>query len=163
MKSTKLLLPTGFKTLGWWMLAAGAALFLVYSVVPYGYLPACWNDFRALFGLERLSIQVNHFSGFDAESNLVLTLTGLLLVVGGVFVGFSRMRDEDEFIGQMRYESLVVALYVNSGLMVLALVFVWGVDFLKVMMYNVFSTLVVFLLCFYFRLFVAKRRLGHEE
>ena len=163
MKTTKLLLPNGLKRVGWWMIASGAVLALVYGLAPEGVLCESWNDFRALIGLERLQTPVNHFSGFDAESNLVNTLIGVLLVAGGVLVGFSRMKEEDEYIGHLRYESLVVALYVNSALLVLSLVLVWGLDFLSVMMYNMFSTLIVFLVCFYTRLFIAKRRLRNEE
>lgn len=145
------------------MIAGGAVLALVYGLAPDGTLCESWNDFRVLFGFERLQTAVNNFSGFDAESNLVNTLIGVLLVVGGVLVGFSRMKEEDEYIGHLRYESLVVALYVNSALLVLSLVLVWGLDFLSVMMYNMFSTLIVFLVCFYTRLYIAKRRLRNEE
>jgi hypothetical protein len=163
MKTTKLLLPNGVKKVGWWMIAIGIVLSLVYGIAPDGALCESWNDFRVLFGLERLQVTMDGFSGFSPESNLVNTLIGVLLVAGGVLVGFSRMKDEDEYIGHLRYESLVVALYVNSALLVLSLVLVWGLDFLSVMMYNMFSTLIVFLGCFYTRLFIAKRRLRNEE
>ena len=82
MKTTKLLLPNGLKRVGWWMIAGGAVLALVYGLAPDGTLCESWNDFRALFGFERLQTAVNNFSGFDAESNLVNTLIGVLLVVG---------------------------------------------------------------------------------
>jgi len=163
MKTTKLLLPNGVKKVGWWMIAIGIVLSLVYGIAPDGALCESWNDFRVLFGLERLPVTMDGFSGFSPESNLVNTLIGVLLVAGGVLVGFSRMKDEDEYIGHLRYESLVVALYVNSALLVLSLVLVWGLSFLSVMMYNMFSTLIVFLVCFYTRLFIAKRRLRNEE
>jgi len=145
------------------MIATGIVLYVVYAIAPEGALCNSWNDFRELFGLERLKVGVNHFSGFDAESDIVLTLTGVLLVAGGLMAGFSRMKEEDEFIGHLRYESLVVAMYANCALLVLSLVLVWGLDFLYVMMYNMFSTLAVFLVCFYVRLVVAKRRLRDEE
>lgn len=163
MKTTKLLLPNGFKCAGWWMIAIAAMLSIVYSIVPEESLCHSLNDFRTLLGLDRLPTGPNNFSGFDAQSDLVNTLIGVLLVTGGVFVGFARMRDEDEYIGHLRYESLVVALYVNSALLVLSLVLVWGLPFLTVMVYNMFSTLAVFLVCFYVRLFLAKRRLRNEE
>ena len=99
MKTSKLLLPYGFKRAGWWILAVGLVLALFYviipeSVFPEDFLPRSWNDFCRLFGKAPLPRSTEFiFGGFDAESDLVLTLTGVLLLVGGVFVGFSRNRD----------------------------------------------------------------------
>lgn len=169
MKTSKLLLPYGFKRAGWWVLAVGLVLALFYviipeSVFPEDFLPRSWNDFCRLFGKAPLPRSTEFiFGGFDAESDLVLTLTGVLLLVGGVFVGFSRKRDEDEYIAHVRYESLIIALYANSIVLLASLFFVWGLGFLYVMLYNMFTSLYIFIVFFYVRLWFNKRFVRHEE
>ena len=169
MRASKLLLPYGFKRAGWWILAVGLVLALFYviipeSVFPEDYLPRSWNDFCRLFGKAPLPRSTEFiFGGFDAESDLVLTLTGVLLLVGGVFVGFSRNRDEDEDIAHVRYESLIIALYANSIVLLASLFFVWGLGFLYVMLYNMFTSLYIFIVFFYVRLWFNKRFVRHEE
>ena len=169
MKTSKLLLPYGFKRAGWWIRAVGFVLALFYviipeSVFPEDFLPRSWNDFCRLFGKAPLPRSTEFiFGGFDAESDLVLTLTGVLLLVGGVFVGFSRNRDEDEYIAHVRYESLIIALYANSIVLLASLFFVWGLGFLYVMLYNMFTSLYIFIVFFYVRLWFNKRFVRHEE
>lgn len=168
MKTSKLLLPYGFKRAGWWILALGCVFALFYVIIPESatineFLPRTWNDFRVLFGLEPYPPTFNSFDGFAADSDLMLTLTGILLLVGGVFVGFSRNRDEDEYIAYVRYESLIIALYVNSIVLLASLFFVWGLSFLYVMLYNMFTALYIFIVFFYVRLWFNKRFVRHEE
>jgi hypothetical protein len=165
MKTSKLLLPNGYKCAGWWILAVAAVLILLYSdlIIPSDKLCSSWNDFRALFGLERLSTDMDGLSGFSANSNLVNSLIYVLLVVGGVFIGFSRNKSEDEFIEHLRYESLILSLYFNCLLLVVGIVFVWGLSFISVMLYNMFSTLYFFIICFYIRLFINKKMMRNEE
>ena len=139
MKTSKLLLPYGFKRAGWWILAVALLLVLFYMVMPESIidedtLPRTLNDFRALFGMSELTPTLNNFVAFDGGSDIVSTFIGLLLLIGGVFIGFSRNRDEDEYIALVRYESLIIALYANSLVLLVSLIFVWGLPFLYVML-----------------------------
>ncbi len=161
MKNTKFLLPSKFKNAGWWIFGITLALIVVY----FAFESKCSysiNDIRQLFGMERLDSKA-YFSWFGPNADLLLTLIGVLLIVGGIFIGFSRNKEDDEFIEQLRYESLILSIYINSGLMLLCLIFVWGFSFLAVMQFNIFSTLYVFIICFYLRLYLNKRSLRHEK
>ena len=125
MKTSKLLLPYGFKRAGWWILAMALVLVLFYMVMPESIiaedtLPRTLNDFRALF-------------------------------------------DEDEYIAYVRYESLIIALYANSLVLLVSLIFVWGIPFLYVMLYNMFTALYIFIVFFYVRIWFNKRFMRHEE
>jgi hypothetical protein len=102
-------------------------------------------------------------SSFGPNDDLLLTFIGVLLIVAGIFIGFSRNKEDDEFIEQLRYESLILSLYINSGVVLLCLIFVWGLPFLWVMTINIFSILYVFIFCFYLRLYLNKRSLRHEK
>ena len=159
MKNTKFLLPSNYKKAGWWILGITLALIVVYFSMD-GDLSI--NYLRELFGMEPLESNA-YFSLFGPNSDLLMTLIAILLIVGGIFIGFSRNREDDEFIEQLRYESLILSLYINSGLILLCLIFVWGFDFLTVMQFNVFSTLYVFIICFYLRLYFNKRSLRNEK
>jgi hypothetical protein len=60
-------------------------------------------------------------------------------------VGFSKEKNEDEFIANLRLSSLLWAVLVNYGLLLLAFVFVYGFPFLNVMVYNMFTVLIIFI------------------
>jgi len=95
---------------------------------------------------------------FDPEnSDIVSTLSYILFVVAGVFIGFSRNRQDDEYVEQLRFESLVLSIYINSALMILGMVFYWGISFLFVMFVSLFSVLYLFIICFYIRLLLSRR------
>lgn len=164
MRNTRFLLPSKFKKAGWWIFGITLALIVVY----FAFESKCSysiNDIRQLFGMERLSSHDIAFlsSSFGPNDDLLLTFIGVLLIVAGIFIGFSRNKEDDEFIEQLRYESLILSLYINSGVVLLCLIFVWGLPFLWVMTINIFSILYVFIFCFYLRLYLNKRSLRHEK
>ena len=167
MKSTKFLLPSGYKKSGWWIFGITVVLIIIHSIFQ-SRCDFSLNNIRELFGMEHLESNGNLFSGFLSSSfgpndDLLLTLIGILLIVAGIFIGFSRNKEDDEFIELLRYESLLLSLYINSGIMLLCLIFVWGLPFLWVMMINIFSILYVFIFCFYLRLYLNKRSMRYEK
>jgi hypothetical protein len=86
-----------------------------------------------------------------------------LIIIGGLIVGFSRVRNEDEMIARIRYESLVWAVYFNFGLTLLATIFIYGSFYLQVMMFNLFALLFFFIIRFHIKLYQLNRSLRHEE
>lgn len=121
------------------------------------------NDLRSMFELSPLAVQPNNFSSFGPESDLVNTFAALLLIVGGMMLGFSRCKHEDEFTEQLRYQSLVLSVYLNAALLIIGYLCFWGLSFLIVMQINLFSTLVFYLIYFHVRAAVERKKLGHEE
>lgn len=168
MKHSNLLMPYTCKRIGCIVFAAALvllALRLVASLIgsPAFTMELSVNDLRALFGQQPLAVDANNFSHFGPESDLVRTISGLLLIVGSVMVGFSRCRREDEFIEQLRYQSLVLSIYLNAAVLVLGYLFCWGLTFLVVMQFNMFFTLFFYLAYFHVRLWAEQRRLRNEE
>ena len=157
-----MLLPKSFKVPGLFLLAIGVALGIAYCVIPDS-MSISWNDIRELFGAGRIETKANFFGPFTADSDLMMTLIGLFMVVGGVFVGFSRNREEDEFIEQIRYESLLLSIYINSIALIACLIFVWGLPFISVMFCSLFSVLCFFIICFYIRVLINKKTMRYEE
>ncbi len=85
-------------------------------------------------------------------------LTSILFIIGGFFLGFSRQKIEDEFISQVRLQSLVIATYVHFAILLVMILFFYGTDFLYVMTINMFTILWLFNIVFYFKLFKLKKQ-----
>jgi hypothetical protein len=65
--------------------------------------------------IDRLLIWQNAFFKFIENSILDEILT-IGIIVGGILVGFSKLKEEDEMISKIRYESLVWATYLNYAI-----------------------------------------------
>ena len=62
-------------------------------------------------------------------------------------------KDEDEYIAQIRLESLLWATYINYGFLLFSILFVYGLGFYQIMVFNIFTLLVIFLVRFNFILY----------
>lgn len=69
-----------------------------------------------------------------------------LMCVGCVFVAFSKEKEEDECIAQIRMQSLVWALMVNMVLVLLTTLFIYGGSYLTCMAVYPFSTFLFFII-----------------
>lgn len=116
------------------------------------YLP--FLDLRILAPIHEDIFKGYHF-GVVIKNNLLDELAGVLVLVGGILVAFSIEKMEDEFIAHIRLESLVWATYVNYGLLLLAILFVYGGAFLTVMIVNMFTLLIFFIVRFHIALYQA--------
>ena len=103
----------------------------------------------------------NNFTWF--QDNVFNELVSVLIILGGLLVAFSKTKLEDEYISRIRMESLIWATYVNYGVLLVAVLFVFNLAFLDVMIYNMFTILIFFVARFHFILFKTKRQLSHEE
>lgn len=97
------------------------------------------------------------------ENNISDELILIGLVVGGLLIGFSRVKNEDELIAQIRYESLVWAVYANFGVMLLATIFIYGMYYYHVMLANMFTVLLFFIVRFHLMLYKLNKTTDDEE
>jgi hypothetical protein len=81
-------------------------------------------------------------------------LLGLGVIVGLFIVGFSKLKIEDERVAQIRLESLQWGIYANFIIMTLCILFIYGSWFFTVMIYNIFTPLLIFVARFYWLLMV---------
>lgn len=95
--------------------------------------------------------------------NLTGTLAGIGLIIGLFLIAFSRLKEEDEFTSRIRMESLQWAVYVNYGLLVLAFLLIYDITFLSVLVYNLFTILLIFIIRFHWILYRQKRLLKNEK
>lgn len=155
----KYLLPTRYKRIGWFIFLP--SILLGIPIVIFEAAPS-FLDFKvfAIFIDEAFGVQ--QLYGV-IENNLLNEILGISTILGGLLVAFSKEFDEDELVASMRLESLVWAVYWNYGILILALVFVYDLSFYWVMVFNMFTPLVLFILRFNFQLRKFRKSTHHEE
>ena len=79
----------------------------------------------------------------DWMSTLLLFLPVTLLIWG-----YSRQKNEDEFISSLRVESMQLAVYINYAVLLIANFFFFFTDFLVVMLFNLGTIALFFVLRF---------------
>lgn len=144
----KLLFPPKYKKIGWWILIPATILgiFLLVTQVQPGWLE--WNVFAIMD--EKIMGESTIFG--IIKTNISVTLVGIIFIIGALFVGFSREKNEDEFIAQTRLYALLWAVFVNYALLIIAFFFIYGLSFFSVMLYNMFTVLILFIIRFSFML-----------
>ena len=158
--SNKLLLPNKFKLIGWCLLIPAIILGLVIIFKEdWEYFPIRTKVF-AIFN-EEIMGESQSFSFI--ETNITVTIVGVLFIIGAMFVGFSKEKREDEFIAKLRLSSLLWAVWVNYTLLFLSFLFVYGASFFTVMMYNMFTVLIIFIVRFNFILYKNSKAVSDEK
>ena len=143
---TNYLLSHKYKTLGWILLAIGVFTGLFLFITDYesdaltiNVLSIHNND--AIFGDD---------SGFFKiiKNSILDELAALAIILGGLIVGFSKEKIEDEFIYKLRKDSLVWSIIVNYIILVFAIIFIYGFSFFDVLVFNMFTPLIFFIIRF---------------
>jgi len=159
MKS-RFLFSHKLKGLGWVLFLTGVLVGLVTWWTEF--------DFDQIMQVKVLALADENFMSSSAyfkiiENGIFDELISLLIIVGGILVGFSKAKEEDEFISRIRMESLIWATYVNYIVLLFAIVFVYGLSFFNILVYHMFTMLIFFILRFHYVLFKSKRNLSYEE
>ena len=153
------LLPHYLKRVGFVLLALGVVALM------YSFLISNTPDFMdfSVYALirQRFLSPVEFFS--VVETNFLDELIAGLLILGLGLISFSREKVEDEFIAKTRLESLVWATYLNYGVLLLSVLFVYEMAFFMVMIVNMFTILIFFVIRFNWVMSKSKRQLRHEE
>ena len=99
----------------------------------------------------------------DYGSSLVNNIAIIGTISGAILVTCSREKIEDEMVRQLRLNSLLVALYINYAVLIVCSLFVYGLDFLYVMIYNMFTMLIIFMAVFRYRMWQFNKEVKDEE
>ncbi len=100
--------------------------------------------------------------GFEVV-NITNTIVGFIFIAGCLLIGFSKEKVEDEYIKSLRLSSLQWSVLVNYLLLMVAFLFIYGVAFLNVMLYNMFTVLILFIARFNYLLYRNSKSLQNEE
>jgi len=161
-----LLLPHRFKAIGWCILipATMAGVYLIAKSFEVTWLRTTVFSFFGHDGFVHNgnSLTGNHNFSFITV-DVTLSLVGFLFIMGGLMVSFSKEKTEDEFISNLRLSSLLWSVWVNYVLLLIAFVFIWNFDFLSVMVYNMFTILIIFIIRFNFILYKNSKMATDEK
>lgn len=146
---TSYLLPHKYKFIGWVLLIFGLITGSIFFFGEYE-TDALTINVISIFN------EGNFFGGGEdgfieiIENSVVDELISLFIIVGGILVGFSKEKIEDEFIYKLRKDSLVWAIIFNYIVLVFTLVFIYNFTFFHVLVFNMFTPLLFFVFRFNF-------------
>jgi hypothetical protein len=137
-------------------MTAGARIIIVFNISTDDYLNI------TIFSIYQESI--GEVSGFFKliKNSIVDEILTIGIIVGGILVGFSKLKEEDEMISKIRYESLVWATYVNYGIILFLTLFLFGLPYLYVLFYNMFTLLLFFIIRFHYMIYKLNST-NHDE
>ena len=87
------------------------------------------------------------------ENGLGDEIFTLLIIVSGLINSFSKEKIEDELISRIRLESLSLSLFISYGLIIISTFLVFNINYMYVLVFNLFLIILLFNLIFKFRLF----------
>ena len=125
---------------------------------PHSFQRVGWIVFAIGVALGAYSI----LKGFDG-SYVMNNITIISIIVGGLFATCSREKIEDEMTQQLRLSSLLTALYINYAALIVCALLVYDMDFLNVMIYNMFTLLLIFMVVFRWQIWRMKKGAEDEK
>jgi hypothetical protein len=134
-------LPHWLKYPGWFLACAGTLLGILYFLI----------DFRLkmpVFALVSSFLQTKYFATF--RTNVADELILLALISGSVLVIFSKEKPESVNDLSLKGKALFRALFWNSILLFLSVMFFYGQAFIVILIINTFSIFFLYLFFFYF-------------
>jgi hypothetical protein len=158
---TRFLLPNKCKLIGWILLIPSSVfgLFVIFKEFRFKFLEI------KVFTISSGGFapwEVKNAFQFETE-NLTVTITGTIFLVGALMVAFAREKIEDEFIAKKRLESLLWATIVNYLILLFCFLFFYEFGFVYVMILNMFTILILFIVRFNFILLRSYKALRHEK
>lgn len=152
----RFLFPHRYKLIGW--LLAIPSLILGLSVLIgdfYFDFLTISLPFKYVFSdTLTISNSVTHLNDEVTQLNLTDEIAAIGTIIGMLFIAFSKIKTEDEYVSKIRLESLQWAIYVNFALLILAFIFIHGMAFFSVIVYNMFTPLILFIIRFHYILFI---------
>jgi len=156
---TRFLLPHRYKAIGW-IITIPTFIFMMFNIYADYSLP--FLDYRpgsksqVDINIEKSFLFTLHYHNFTAD------IVGVLVILGLLMIAFSKEKVEDERINTLRLESLLWAVYINSILLILAIIFLYGEAFLQVMTYNICTPLILFIARFNYVMYWDRKNLKSE-
>lgn len=148
-----LLIAHKFKVTGW-------VVFIVFALIGLSklYLKLDPTFLKFSYG------KCDGSSLFDcSEINFLTTIALAGTIVGLLLISFSKTKNEDEYISFLRLKSWQWSVLISYIVLIIVNFCVYSSDFLAVMMYNMFTVLVVFIIKFNYSLYRLKKEGGQDE
>jgi hypothetical protein len=141
--NSRYLFPHYFKRIGWLLTIPTMVigLLMMFSNLNLSFM--------------EISIHKDTLHLFAGDYNdLSDELLSILLIIGLNLIAFSKEKIEDEWVSKIRLESLQWGVYINSFILILATLFVYELNYLTVMTFNMFTVLIFFIIRFNYLLYI---------
>ncbi len=147
---TRFLFPNQFKNFGWLLFIPSVIVTLIISV-----LNISTDEYLNISVFSIYQDSIGEIPGFFKfiKNSIVDEILTIGIIVGGILVGFSKLKEEDEMISKIRYESLVWATYLNYAIILFFTLFIFDLPYLNVLFYNMFTLLLFFIIRFYYMVY----------
>ena len=154
------LFPNSFKKIGW-ILFVPSLLIQVITIIFKIDLDEYLNIKVFALYQETLGEKPGFFS--IIENSICDELLTIFLIIGGIFICFSKLKNEDEYISKIRYESLVWSTYLNYFFILFFTVFLYGMPYLNVLFYNMFTLILFFIIRFHYKIYQLNKVSNDDE
>jgi hypothetical protein len=140
------LLPYKYRKIGWLILIPSFLLGISFALGGF-------NDFEPkCLDVKMVSILFSD-SGSNAgkffslvQVNLTNTIISTFIIVGALLVAFTKEKNENESIARIRLAALLWAVIVNYILLLTAIILIYGDHFLSVLIYSMFTPILLFII-----------------
>lgn len=153
------LLPNRYKIAGWILLVP----FFVLAVLKLIFPDEMEWDFMTYQQGDAAFFDTGNWL-FDLQyNNFTDEFISLGLLLGLSLVAFARTRTEDEWTTHLRLEAMLWSVILNTLFVALTVIFIYSSPFLTVMMINLFSILMIFIVRFEYLLWKERQQLGEAQ
>jgi hypothetical protein len=140
-----------FKIPGLVLILAGIGMTAVYSLNRVDWqIP--------VFAISSSYLETRYFAVI--RTNVFEEIIFLVYFSGFLLTAFSKEKAEREEYAKLRGEAWQSAILINSALLVFGTIFLYGKGFMMLIIYNVFSVFIFYLLVFYLKKWKLKTRIN---
>lgn len=150
---TNYLLPNGFKKIGWVIIIISVACFLVHVL----------TNLDVMLKMPALTFYNENTIFTTASTSIWDTFLPIFALIGFIFIGFSKEKEEDEYVKKIREHSFVFATFFTSILLIICTLFFYFTDYLTVIILDYYVFLLIFALKFQIELWRFRKENRDEE
>ena len=156
-KKSNLLLPNNFKMAGYLIILPGFFLLILRF---YYEIKLSLFDIKT-FAIYSTYLQTKFFSIID--NHFTEELGGLLLFLGLTFVVLSKEKDEKPELNELRFKAFILCFYTSSFLIIFSILFVFGIAFVKIILFYLPIPFLVYYSIFKFFLLKSRKHLKPSQ
>ena len=146
------LFPHKLKYTGWTLLLFG--LIMGYFVLFRHFMPEYLNV--PVFAIYSAYIEKTVMG--MTQTNIADEITILLIISGLAFLTFSKQKEEKDIYMIIRAEAMFLSVALNTILVIIITLFFFGLGFVKLIFFNIFSLFIIYLVVFRIKLIRLKRK-----
>ena len=144
---------------------------------PHRFKKVGWAIFPFILILDAVMMIMIHTEVLENSSGVIHEILSIIdssvelftniAIIGSIIcmllITCSKEEVEDEMISGIRQQALLFALYVNSAILIVASLIFYSFDFLHVMMYNMFTIPLIFMVVYLWKMWILKKGVENEQ